>query len=119
MTRFQPLRCFLFGIAIGISSLVSCACDQTPDDPATALVRKGRTHFESVCTACHARDPRQPGPVGPEIAGSSLELLRAKVLHNEYPPGYLPKRSTQAMIPLPYLEAELPAIEAYLATFEQ
>ena len=54
------------------------------------------------------------GAVGPALAGSSLALLEAKVIHNEYPPGYQPKRETGNMIPLPHLEPELRALHAYL-----
>lgn len=100
-------------------ALVACAaigCDDVGDDPRAALVQRGRVVFETNCTACHAREPWKAGPVGPAIAGSSLELLRSKVLRNEYPPGYVPKRTTRAMIPLPHLEPELPAIQAYLET---
>jgi mono/diheme cytochrome c family protein len=79
------------------------------------LAARGEKVYRSACIACHAPDPTQPGPVGPEIAGSSLELLRAKVLRNEYPPGYAPRRETRAMVPLPHLEPDLPALAAYLA----
>ena len=53
------------------------------------------------------------------VAELPLELLQAKVLRNEYPPGYAPKRDTKAMIPLPHLEPELPAIAAFLAEAAQ
>jgi hypothetical protein len=43
-------------------------------------------------------------------------LLSAKVLRNEYPAGYTPKRDTRAMAPLPHLERELPALAAYLGS---
>jgi len=92
------------------------ACSQGESrDPEGARLKRGEQVFLNNCTACHARDPNEPGPVGPPIAGSSLELLQAKVLHNEYPPGYTPKRDTRAMIPLAHLEPELPALAAYLA----
>lgn len=84
-----------------------------PQD-AARLARRGEQVYRSVCVACHAFDPSQPGSVGPPIAGSSLELLRAKVLRNEYPPGYTPKRDTSAMVALPHLEPDLPALAAYL-----
>ena len=32
-----------------------------------------------------------------------------------YPPGYTPKRSTRAMIPLPHLAEKIDALAAYLA----
>jgi mono/diheme cytochrome c family protein len=85
-----------------------------PRDPAK-LAARGKAVYGQVCIACHALDPTAPGAIGPPVAGSSLELLRAKVLHGEYPPGYAPKRDTRNMIPLPHLEPDLPALEAYLA----
>jgi len=93
------------------------ACSQSESgDAQAALVKRGEQVYLNNCTACHARDPGQPGPVGPPVAGSSRELLEAKVLRNEYPSGYTPKRDTQAMIPLAHLEPELPALAAYLAS---
>ncbi len=79
-----------------------------------ALVARGRSQYQSVCIACHNPDPTRDGAVGPALAGASLELLRAKVLRNEYPPGYTPKRDTLNMVPLPFMEKELPAVAAYL-----
>jgi mono/diheme cytochrome c family protein len=69
--------------------------------------------YLSQCTACHAVDPAQAGPVGPELKGASRELLEAKVLRGTYPPGYTPKRPTSVMPPQPQL-ADLPALAAYL-----
>lgn len=79
------------------------------------LAAQGKAIYGQVCIACHAMDPNQEGAIGPAIAGSSLPLLEAKVLHNEYPEGYAPKRTTQNMVPLAYLEKDLPALAAYLA----
>ena len=78
-------------------------------------MRQGRAAYQTDCIVCHNPDPTQPGAVGPELAGSSLELLRAKVLRNEYPPGYTPKRDTKGMFALVHRERDLPAIEAYLS----
>jgi mono/diheme cytochrome c family protein len=75
---------------------------------------RGRLVYNSQCTACHAFDPSQPGPVGPEIKGSPRELLEAKVLQGTYPPGYRPKRPTRVMPPQPQLAPDLPALAAYL-----
>jgi mono/diheme cytochrome c family protein len=89
---------------------------QPPPEPEPVdLVAQGRSAFMANCTACHNMNPTQPGSIGPAIAGSSLELLEGKVLRNEYPPGYTPKRDTRAMIPLPHLEAQIPALYAYLS----
>ena len=66
------------------------------------------------CIACHAMDPSIDGALGPNVAGSSLELLEARVMRGEYPPGYEPKRPSRVMVPLPHLEARLPELAAYL-----
>ena len=103
-----------------LSVLVALACGgesesgSSPDDAAAALSARGQSVYQANCIACHNIDPSKDGAVGPAIAGSSLELLQAKVLRNEYPPGYTPKRTTGSMIPLPHLEKDLPALAAYL-----
>ena len=61
------------------------------------LYNKGRAVYKTVCIACHNGDPKLPGVIGPENYGSSLELLKLKVLQNKYPPGYKPKRPTNEM----------------------
>lgn len=107
--------------------LLSCSRDReeggatapSAESPQQALIERGRQVFQSHCTTCHSVDPRQPGPVGPAIAGSPLALLRTKVLHNEYPPGYEPQRQTHVMITFPQLEGELPAIAAYLDSLKK
>ena len=98
--------------AIAASALL--ACGEKDADPQAALAARGGVVYDTNCTACHAREPGQKGPVGPAIAGASLELLQHKVLRNEYPPGYVPKRDTKAMVPLVHLEKELPALHAFL-----
>ena len=90
------------------------ACNAEETDPEAALAARGAVIYDINCTACHAREPGQKGPVGPPIAGASLELLQHKVLRNEYPPGYVPKRDTRAMVPLAHLEKDLPALHAFL-----
>jgi mono/diheme cytochrome c family protein len=95
---------------------VLAACSDAGEGGDGALVKRGKVVYQTNCTACHSRDPSQAGPIGPAVTGSSLELLTAKVLRNEYPPGYTPKRDTKAMVPLVHLKPELPAIAAYLGT---
>ena len=97
-----------------LAAAVACSEGET-SDPQAALVKRGQQVYAINCTACHALEPTQVGPVGPAIAGSPLALLEAKVLRNDYPPGYTPQRDTRAMIPLAHLEPELPALAAYLA----
>ena len=102
------------------------ASDGTPtgDGTATAggsesdLVARGERVYNVNCIACHARDPRQDGGLGPAIAGSSRELIEARVLRAEYPPGYTPKKDTRLMVPLKHLEPDIDALAAYLGTFE-
>jgi mono/diheme cytochrome c family protein len=101
-------------LALSIVLLALCAACSPAEQGGAALIARGKSVYETNCTACHAREPRSDGPVGPSNACSSTELIRAKVLRNEYPPGYTPKRDTRAMIPLPHLEPDLPAIAAYL-----
>ena len=98
-------------------ALLGAACSRGKE--AGGLVARGQMVYQNNCTACHARDPRELGPVGPALAGASLELVTDKVLRNEYPPGYKPQRDTRAMVPLAYLEPELPAIAAYLESLKK
>jgi mono/diheme cytochrome c family protein len=76
--------------------------------------QRGRQVYLSQCTACHASDPAQPGPVGPEVKGASRELLEGKILRGSYPPGYKPKRPTSVMPPQPQVGPDIPALAAYL-----
>jgi len=103
------LRSGLLGVAAAF--LVSGCGPEPASSPAAA---RGRQVYLAQCTACHAADPAQAGPVGPPVKGSSRELLEAKVLRGTYPPGYRPKRPTQVMPPQPSLAPELDALAEYL-----
>jgi mono/diheme cytochrome c family protein len=94
--------------------VLAVGCDGASGDGNAALVKRGSAVYDANCIACHAREPHKDGAVGPAVAGSSLALLEAKVLRNEYPPGYTPKRDSKAMIPLAHLEPDLAAIHAFL-----
>jgi mono/diheme cytochrome c family protein len=85
-----------------------------PAAAAEADAGRGEEIYAKVCTTCHGADPSQDGTTGPAIAGASLELVEAKVLRGEYPPGYTPKRPSAAMPPLPYLNGDVANIAAYL-----
>jgi mono/diheme cytochrome c family protein len=93
------------------AALALGGCGQEPLSPEA---ERGRTVYNSQCTACHNFDPSKPGPVGPEIKGSSRELLEAKVLRGAYPPGHKPKRPTAVMPPQAQLSGDIPALAAYL-----
>jgi mono/diheme cytochrome c family protein len=93
------------------------ACGGADDGPALdEAATRGRTVYENVCTACHNRNPRENGALGPAIAGASLELLEAKVLRAEYPPGYAPRLPSTTMPKYEYLAESLGDVAAYLAT---
>jgi mono/diheme cytochrome c family protein len=100
-------------VLLVVLTLLGCS-DEAALDPQAELLARGEKIYLGNCIACHAKNPSEPGPVGPPVAGSSLALIEAKVLRNEYPPGYTPKRDSQAMVPLVHLEPELPALAAFL-----
>ena len=81
------------------------------------LAARGEHYYQNVCIACHNGDPTRDGALGPAVAGSSLELIQAKTIQGEYPPGYTPKRDTQAMPRFEYLAPEVPSLAAYLGSF--
>lgn len=72
--------------------------------------------YRANCIACHNLDPAKDGSVGPSVAGSSLELLEARVLRAEYPTGYKPKKPSALMPAMPHLKADIEALHAYLST---
>lgn len=94
----------LLGVALAV---VACGQDQGP-------AARGRQVYLAQCIACHNSDPSRDGPLGPAIKGSSRELLEARVLRVEYPPGYTPKRRTTIMKPMPQLAASIDDLAAFL-----
>jgi len=113
------LRSALRVIALGAISLVlaSCLCNKPkPDsnDPDAALIAKGKTVYMTTCVACHNSDPRKDGSIGPDIWGSSKELIEAKILRRAYPEGHTPKRNSVAMPSFPHLEKDIEALHKFL-----
>ena len=102
----SPSLIFAAGLALALS-----ACSSEKLSPEA---ERGRQLYLGSCIACHSADPTQAGPVGPEIKGSSQDLLEAKLLRGTYPPGYKPKRPTAVMPPQPQLARDVPALAAYL-----
>ncbi len=76
---------------------------------------QGARVYAVNCTACHHPDPTRDGTLGPAVAGSSRELIEARVVRGEYPPGYTPKSQSQQMVALPYLAPQIDALAAYLS----
>jgi mono/diheme cytochrome c family protein len=96
------------------AALLAVACSEGP--PADDATQRGKQVYQNVCIACHNADPALPGSVGPEVAGASRELLEAKILRGAYPPGYTPKRPSQAMPRFEYLKDRIGDLAAYLET---
>lgn len=82
--------------------------------PPQNLAEHGKEIYNTYCIACHNPDPSLDGAIGPAIKGSSEALIEARVIHGTYPPGYKPKRDSQAMIPLPHLVNDIKALAEYL-----
>ena len=108
----------VLGASILLPVLLLSSCTKSaPEKALSPLEAHGKSTYMANCIACHNVDPRLAGSVGPDIAGSSLELITARVLHQSYPPGYKPKRNSALMPALPFLEGDLPALHAYLNSF--
>lgn len=101
MSRLRPLLPVL-ALVVG-----ACAAEDTP-------AARGKQVYLAQCIACHSRDPASPGSLGPAVQGASRELLEAKVLRGDYPPGYAPKRPTRLMPPQPQLEPDIADLAAFL-----
>ena len=98
----------LAGLALALA-FAACSTEKLSPE-----AERGRQIYLSSCIACHNADPASPGPVGPDIKGSSQDLLEAKLLRGTYPPGYKPKRPTSVMPPQPQVAKDIPALAAYL-----
>lgn len=76
---------------------------------------RGRRVYLANCITCHNPNPTLAGAAGPPIAGASRALLEAKVLRGHYPPNYTPQRTTNAMVPLPFLASRIDDLAAFLS----
>ncbi len=83
---------------------------------AVPSAERGRGVYLANCTACHNPDPTRNGMLGPAVAGSSRELIEARVVQGGYPPGYTAKVDTKLMAPLPFLAGEVDSLAAYLSS---
>ena len=99
-------------VLLALLTLGLTACGRKEDTRTAA--QKGQTLYTLHCIACHNPNPAKDGSLGPALAGSSLDLLVARVTRGEYPPGYTPKRSTHIMQKLPLTEEEVQVLHAYL-----
>jgi mono/diheme cytochrome c family protein len=97
-------------------SILGCTQKQpstrTPEEE--ILYSQGKKVYMTVCVTCHNPDPKLDGSIGPANYGSSLDLLRAKVIKGEYPPGYKPKRNTVLMPPFEEHTKDIEALHVFL-----
>ena len=100
----------MLAVPLVLTTLAGCSQEPT----LSAEAERGRQIYQSQCIACHNPDPAKTGPIGPDVRGSSEELLRAKVLRGSYPAGYTPKRPTKIMQPMPQFANDSPALAEYL-----
>ena len=100
----------VLGVALGFA-LAGCG-EREELSPAEV----GHQVYRGTCIACHHLDPTRDGPTGPGVACASQELLEARIVRGEYPPGYVPKRPTRLMPAQPYLSEQVPELTAYLAS---
>ncbi|MEE9147068.1 MAG: cytochrome c [Candidatus Tectomicrobia bacterium] len=100
-------------------SMASFGCsDNAGDQSQLTAAERGRKVYLSNCMPCHHDTPALPGAVGPAIAGSSLELVEARILYAAYPQGYTPKKPSRVMPALPHLKDEIKPLAAYLMAAE-
>ena len=87
------------------------------NDETTTLIgdpARGKAIYNLNCISCHNLDPIKQGNIGPQIYGSSKELLSKKILFGKYPKNYKPKRSGGAMPIMPNLDKEITNLQAFL-----
>ena len=91
--------------------------DNDINDETTTLIgdpARGKAIYNLNCISCHNLDPKKQGSTGPQIYGSSKELLSKKILFGKYPKNYKPKRSGGAMPIMPNLDKEIANLHALL-----
>ncbi len=117
-----PLFTTLWSLALGIFA-TGCQSKTSPAGNISApqsqvkvqaSAERGRVVYKTQCIACHNSDPHKSGALGPDVFGSSKELLTARIMRAEYPPNYQPKRATHIMVALPHLKDEIDSLELYL-----
>ncbi len=113
-SHFLSTHSLILFLSLSPYFLTGCNKQDAPNPPLTASREKGKVVYQTQCIACHNTDPHKPGALGPELFGSSKDLIEARVLRAEYPPGYQPKRQTRTMAPLPHLKNEIDSLHLYL-----
>ena len=89
---------------------------------ASALAR-GAKVYKANCVRCHNADPNLKGNLGPEQVDAPFEVVVSKIMTGKYPDplpkGFIPKRKSRAMQPLPKLKNDIPALWAYVQSVKK
>ena len=104
----------IFTAVVGLAA--GCRCSSSSLTATPPLSLRGKSVYAGNCIACHNPNPRLAGTVGPEIYGSSIELLEARLLKGTYPEGYKPKRPGAGMPVFPHLAGDIAALHEFLNT---
>lgn len=99
-----------FFVLIVTYVLTLMSCNKSENEK----VQRGRTLYNAQCITCHNTNPALEGPLGPPVSGSSIELLKTKILQGNYPEKYTPKRDTRLMPKLPLTEEDISALAEFL-----
>lgn len=96
------------------SLFTACQSDVNSEKQVDPLFKKGQQSYQANCIACHHPNPELDGSIAPAVAGSSKELLEARILRAEYPAGYTPKRDSKVMVAMPQLSNDIEALFIFL-----
>ncbi len=111
-------RIILAALTAAVGLAAGCRCSVSNPNPSSAgistLSSRGKSIYAGNCISCHNPNPKLAGTVGPEIFGSSIELLQARLLKGTYPEGYRPKRPGAGMPIFPHLVDEITSLHAFL-----
>jgi len=77
-------------------------------------IEKGRVVYFANCVSCHNNNPKKPGSIGPEVYGVSIDVLKQKIIYGKYPEYYNPKRTSNIMPLMPYLNKKIPNLLAFI-----
>jgi len=86
---------------------------ESEEAPEPSKYDLGKKVFQQRCMGCHV-NPKTGGSLCPPNYGSSLELLRLKVLEGKYPNSYKSKKTTKIMPRFPYLSKDIENLFEYL-----
>jgi mono/diheme cytochrome c family protein len=110
-------RCSVAAALVGGVSALGlgvAGCSNDEAAPLSEAAQRGRGVYMNVCVACHSADPTQDGSLGPNLVGTTRELLEWRVVRGAYPPDYTPKRTTGAMPAFPHLAGQIEDLHAFL-----